>query len=326
MIFEDDFRHSINENDWNYEVQVGGFGTGSFEWTTRAEENVYTDDTGLHIVPTITSTYFHCPEREYFETTTANNNAAETANLTLDQMTDGYTLNLTAEGTCTSKENSACIRVSNSTTGEIINPVQSARLTTKGKHNITYGKVEVVAKLPKGSWLWPAIWMMPEVDTYGSWPASGEIDIVESRGNDGNTYHGGRNVAGEALHWAPFWLLDAFWRTMGVRYLKRTDYSDAYHTFGMEWSENYIYTWIDSRIQQSMYIKFGKKKGMMFSRGNFAAMNANGSIPVDPWSQTGRYNTPFDEAFYLILNVAVGKSDVLGTKLPKTGCLRSFVF
>ena len=33
---------------------------------------------------------------------------------------------------------------------------------TRGKKNIRYGRVEVVAKMPVGDWLWPAIWMMPE--------------------------------------------------------------------------------------------------------------------------------------------------------------------
>ena len=37
--------------------------------------------------------------------------------------------------------------------------------------------------MPVGDWLWPAIWMMPRHNQYGGWPASGEIDLVESRGN-----------------------------------------------------------------------------------------------------------------------------------------------
>lgn len=59
----------------------------------------------------------------------------------------------------------------------------SARLTTKNSHHITYGKVEIRAKLPQGDWLWPALWMLPVDDAYGPWPLSGEIDIMESRGN-----------------------------------------------------------------------------------------------------------------------------------------------
>ena len=43
--------------------------------------------------------------------------------------------------------------------------------------------------------------MMPESDVYGAWPASGEIDIAESRGNDINYHHGGRNWFASTLHW-----------------------------------------------------------------------------------------------------------------------------
>ncbi|KAH8690186.1 putative gram-negative bacteria binding protein [Talaromyces proteolyticus] len=288
LIFEDDFQNGINKNDWNYEIQVGGFGVGSFDWATDDPTNAYTDESGLHIVPTLTTS---------------------ATNITLAEMLNGYTLNLTSQGICTSTGNNSCARISNITTQTMINPVRSARLTTKGKHNITYGKVEVTAKLPRGDWLWPAIWMLPESDIYGAWPLSGEIDIMESKGNEGQTYNGGRNEVGGTLHWAPNAMLDAFWRTNGVRYMTRGDYSDDFHTFGMEWSDSYIYTWVDSRLAQSLYVPFGKKYGSMYDRGNFASMSVNGSIPLDPWSVTGRFNTPFDEAFYLIMNVAVGGTD-----------------
>jgi beta-glucanase (GH16 family) len=79
-------------------------------------------------------------------------------NITVPQLLDGYTVNLTLAGTCTSTVNISCAVRSNSTAGTIINPVRSARLTTKGKKTIKYGRVEVVAKMPAGDWLWPAIW------------------------------------------------------------------------------------------------------------------------------------------------------------------------
>ena len=62
----------------------------------------------------------------------------------------------------------------------------SGKLTTLESVAIKYGRVEVKAKLPKGNWLWPAIWLLPKYQEYGSWPASGEIDIMESRGNVGH--------------------------------------------------------------------------------------------------------------------------------------------
>ncbi len=75
-----------------------------------------------------------------------------------DQLFNGYTVNLTATGSCTASGNDSCTATSNSTRGNIINPVRSARLTTAGKKSIRYGRVEVTAKMPRGDWLWPAIW------------------------------------------------------------------------------------------------------------------------------------------------------------------------
>ncbi|HSU80627.1 MAG TPA: family 16 glycosylhydrolase, partial [Candidatus Angelobacter sp.] len=59
----------------------------------------------------------------------------------------------------------------------------SAKLTTEGKGDWTYGRYEIRAKLPKGQGMWPAIWMMPtDYNLYSAWPASGEIDIMELLG------------------------------------------------------------------------------------------------------------------------------------------------
>lgn len=63
-----------------------------------------------------------------------------------------------------------------------------------------------------------------------------------------NRYSGGRNEVSGTLHWGPDSSLDSFWRTSGVSYMTRGDYSDDYHVFGMEWSETYIYTWVDTRL------------------------------------------------------------------------------
>lgn len=203
---EDDF-HSIDKSTWGYEIQRGGFGTGSFDWTTDDPKNAYVDAAGLHIVPTLTT---------------------ETTPITSDQILDGYVLNLTTDGTCTSTDVTMCSIRSNKTAGTIINPVRSARLSTQGKKTLKYGRVEVVAKMPKGDWLWPAIWMMPEGSVYGPWPQSGEIDIAESRGNGGANYSlGGRDSIFSTLHWGPSPSTDAFWLTSGKHTVKRTDYSEV---------------------------------------------------------------------------------------------------
>ncbi|KAJ1329596.1 gram-negative bacteria-binding protein 1 [Microdochium nivale] len=286
LILDENFQ-SLNPEIWNHEVQVDGFGTGSFDWTTDDSKNAFVDSEGLHIVPTLTTA---------------------TTSITEGQILDGHALNLTqagGDGTCTGSSISSCAIKSNATTGAIINPIRSARLNTKGKKSIKYGRVEIVAKLPEGDWLWPAIWMMPETSAYGQWPASGEIDIMESRGND-HTYPLGRDHVGSALHWGPTAKTDAFLRTNGQNRIRRTDFAAGYHTFGLEWSEKYLFTYRDSRLRQIYYTNFDQGTGTMWQRGYFSQMTENNTLLTDPWSKTGRYNTPFDEEFYLILNVAVG--------------------
>jgi beta-glucanase (GH16 family) len=177
LVFEDNF-DTFRNDIWNHEIQVGGFGTGEFEWTTANPANSYVANNTLFIVPTLTDQV-----------------------LSPDQVNNGYTLNLTAMGTCTSTNVDQCVAISNSSAQTVINPVQSARLTTKGSRSIRYGKIEVVAKLPLGDWLWPAIWMMPVNDTYGPWPESGEIDIMESRGNSIQYPLGGIDAYSSTLHW-----------------------------------------------------------------------------------------------------------------------------
>lgn len=285
LVLDDEFKN-IDPGTWTHEIQRGGFGTGSFDWTTSDSKNSFTDAEGLHIVPTLT---------------------IDSTDITKEQLLDGYTLNLTTTGECTSPDGTtACSIMSNKTTGDIVNPVRSARLTTKGKKTLKYGKVEVVAKMPVGDWLWPAIWMMPENDVYGTWPQSGEIDIAESRGNSGDEYPDGRDSVGSALHWGPIAEADAFWRTQGKHNIRRADYTQAFRTYGLEWSEKYLFTYIDNRLLQVFFINFQTKADNMWDRGHFGSAIVNHSALHDPWSQTGARNTPFDQDFYLILNVAVG--------------------
>lgn len=134
LVMDDDFK-TLNSDYWTHEIQLDGFGTGSFDWTTDDAKNSYVDSAGLHIVPTLTNS---------------------TTDINDDQLYNGYTLNLTDNG-CTSTQASSCVAHSNSTTGSMIPPVRSARLSTKGKKTIKYGRVEVTAVLPQGDWLWPAI-------------------------------------------------------------------------------------------------------------------------------------------------------------------------
>ncbi|KAF5646355.1 glycoside hydrolase family 16 [Fusarium sp. NRRL 52700] len=295
LIMDDQFQ-KLDTDIWSHEVQMNGFGTGSFDWTTTDDSNAYVDEQGLHIVPTLT---------------------LETTKITENQMLDKFVVNLTRDGTCTSIDqrlsnltyNNPCWARSNATSRAMINPVRSARLTTSGKKTIKYGRIEVEAKLPSGDWMWPAIWMMPQDNVYGEWPRSGEIDIMESRGNDAETYPLGNNIVSSAMHWGTLYDTDAFRLSKGEWGSKRTKYSDNFHTFGLEWNEKYLFTWLDGRLRNKN----------MWDYGKFAGITVNKTVHRDTWSWTGRKNTPFDQPFYLILNVAVGGTngwfpDKLGQK------------
>lgn len=65
----------------------------------------------------------------------------------------------------------------------------SARMVSKTPETLLYGRIEVRAKLPAGRGNWPAIWMLPNDYAYGSWPNSGEVDIMEMVGYDPNNVH-----------------------------------------------------------------------------------------------------------------------------------------
>ena len=203
---------------------------------------------------------------------------------------------------CTGTQFQDCNAVTNTTNGTIVPPVKSGRINTQKGATLKYGRVEVTATLPEGDWLWPAIWLLPVNNTYGPWPASGEIDIMESRGNNYTYAQGGNNIMSSALHWGPVTTADAWWRTNDKRNALHTTFSKKAHTFGLEWSEKYLFTYIDTRLLQVLYSPFVVP---MWTRGQFPLSTANGTTITNPWVNGG-VNAPFDQEFYLILNVAVG--------------------
>ncbi|PCD20518.1 hypothetical protein FGRA07_04670 [Fusarium graminearum] len=214
-------------------------------------------------------------------------------------------INLLKDGTCTSKVWSNCVAATNLTGGNntIIPPVRSGRINTKKGANIKYGRIEVTAKLPEGDWLWPAIWMLPKTSKYGPWPRSGEIDIIESRGNNWTYKQGGNDIISSALHWGPNSANDGWWKTNNKRKALHTTYSAGFNMFGLEWSEKYLFTYVNTRLLQVTYTNFKKP---MYQRGGFPDVDQNGTRLDDPWAAANDVNAPFDQEFYLIINLAVG--------------------
>ena len=136
---------------------------GEFEMTTSSENNSFVQNGALYLLPTLTSdvigsaavlngTTYNLTDCTY--NTTQSSGYTSSMCTVLAPCEDGG-----VNGTTGSDSNTtvnwdayyqACSGVSNSTTGAIINPVMSARLSTRFSASIKFGKVEVVAKLPTG--------------------------------------------------------------------------------------------------------------------------------------------------------------------------------
>lgn len=114
----------------------------------------------------------------------------------------------------------------------------SARINTQDKFDFTYGRVEARIKLPYGQGLWPAFWLLGSNVNSVSWPACGEIDIVELVGG---TVSGGDNTCHSTLHWD-----DNGHAEYGESYtLDYGKFADDFHVFSVEWDSATIRSYVD---------------------------------------------------------------------------------
>jgi beta-glucanase (GH16 family) len=279
LVLDDSFDgDKINPENWKHEVTLGGGGNWEMEWYTDDDANSYVRDGKLYLKPSFTKDF-----------------------ITEAQMLDGYTVDL--GDTCTNDKFFGCKRSSNG--NSIIPPIRSAKL--KGSQTIKYGRVEVRAKMPIGDWLWPAVWMLPKTDVYGEWPRSGEIDIMENRGNSVQEGLEGVDYFGSTLHWGASYETNRFNLTQAVKKLDNgKTYHDDFHTFGMEWTKDYIKTYLDTPSN----VIFSQPIANMWDLGKFPN-DLPRTWPAD------HPNAPFDTEFYLIMNLAVGGINYFDTYAPK---------
>jgi beta-glucanase (GH16 family) len=222
LIFSDDF-NTLNYKTWEHELTLSGGGNWEFQWYVNNRSNSYVKNSVLYIKPTLT----------------------EDA-IGLQTMVSG-SVNIWGgmpANQCTQNEFYGCERNA-AASGNYINPVRSARLRTAKSFSFKYGRVEVRAKVPKGDWLWPAIWMLPAHNEYGNWPTSGEIDIMESRGNSESYPAGGNNKFGSTLHWGMDYLTNKYDLTH-KEYTHSSSLNSDFHIYGLYWDENRLYTYIDT--------------------------------------------------------------------------------
>jgi len=275
LVFSDDF-DKFDLSVWSHEITMGGGGNWEFEWYTNNRTNSYVSNSILYLKPTYTA-----------------NTIGE------QNLENGFTMDVwgsTPPNLCTGNAFYGCSRTSGGG-GNYINPIQSAAIRTSDAFSFTYGRVEIRAKLPCGDWIWPALWMMPRYNAFGDWPASGEIDIVESRGNR-NYPTSGANSFASTLHLGPAWNAD-LWQPNHQQYTLPggSMFCDQFHVFGLIWNQNGIQTYVDSQSNIVLNVKFDEP---WYSKGGWA-----GTTWYNPW-MNGSNATPFDQPYYLVFNVAVG--------------------
>lgn len=157
----------------------------------------------------------------------------------------------------------------------------SGRIRTTGLFDQTYGCIEFRAELPSGTGLWPAVWMLPQNSTYGGWPTSGEADILESTGQSPTLVQGSLHTGSSS----------------STQYTQTQTFSGS----GLEPAKFTTATW--------------HTYDLVWDNGD------NGNAGVFKWyvdgtlyeTQTDWYapsssnkESPFNEPFYLLINLAVG--------------------
>ncbi len=149
----------------------------------------------------------------------------------------------------------------------------SGRINTQHKHDFKYGLFEARVKVPEGQGFLPAFWMMPtDENLYGQWPRCGEIDIMEVLGNNTDTSYG-------TIHYG-----NPHSESQGSYTLDEGSFSEEYHVFDVEWEPGKISWYVDGKL--------------IHTEDNwYSATEGQGEIT---------YPAPFDQPFYIILNLAVG--------------------
>lgn len=274
LVFEDEFNdNEVDDSKWKFEQTLTGGSDWQFQWFVKDNENAFIRDGILHIQPTLTADKFG--EQELFK----------------------KKIRISRED-CTSSMNYGCFR--EGTREHIINPVRSASIQTKT--SFKYGTVEIRAKLPAGDWLRPSIKLLPKGNSYGEWPASGEIVLLEARGNrelyDHSSKPVGLNQITSTLHFGPSFDANGWQR---AHYSKNSSrgFIEDFHIFKLEWSKSAINFFIDDEKFGEVHVE---PEGGFWKLGEF---DDNHKDQSNPWTQ-GSQMAPFDKEFFIRIGLAVG--------------------
>lgn len=149
----------------------------------------------------------------------------------------------------------------------------SGRINTQYKNDFMYGRFEARLKVPYDNAFLPAFWMMPtEEGLYGQWPKCGEVDIMEVLGNATDTSYA-------TIHYG-----EPHMESQGSKTLSGGDFSKEFHVYACEWDPGEFRFYVDGEL-------------ILTENDWFTKRNGYGEVT---------YPAPFDQPFYMILNLAVG--------------------
>jgi len=148
----------------------------------------------------------------------------------------------------------------------------SARISTVDRFAFRYGRIEARIRLPGGQGLWPAFWLLPQDNVYGTWAASGEIDVMEAV----NLGVAGSNAVHGTIHFGGEWPDN---ESAGSQYEVATNATSDFHDYALEWDEAEMRWYVD---------------GVLYAMQN------------SWWTPTAAFPAPFDQPFHILLNSAVG--------------------
>jgi len=120
---------------------------------------------------------------------------------------------------------------------------------------------------------------------------------MESRGNAATYPAGGLNCFGSTLHWGPYYPDDPYQLTTAQYCSSEAGLDEEFHTYGLVWNEEEMYTYIDSESNKVLDLSIDQS---FFQRGGWSNASTD-----NPWKGQPN-NAPFDQKFYLIFNLAVG--------------------
>lgn len=155
----------------------------------------------------------------------------------------------------------------------------SSKIVTNTKFSQAFGRFEARIMLPAGDGLWPAFWLMPEDSVYGGWARSGEIDILEAKGRLVDQVSG-------AIHYGGSWPNNTYQH--GSYDFAEGESITDFHVYAVEWTDTSIKWFVDDDLVWEA---------------------------TDWYSEGNEFPAPFDQEFFMILNLAVG-GNFDGNRLP----------